>query len=69
MTLRSQLPKVKKNKNDKEQKINLDQELLNTKKQQLEDLQQDIQYSEENLNYEKEKLKRMKMFVHSVEAL
>jgi len=69
MTLRSQLPKVKKNKNDKEQKINLDQELLNTKKQQLEDLQQDIQYSEENLNYEKGKLKRMKMFVHSVEAL
>ena len=69
MTLRSQLPKVKKNKNDKEQKINLDQELLNTKKQQLEDLQQDIQYSEENLNFEKEKLKRMKMFVHTVEAL
>jgi len=69
MTLRSQLSKVKKNKKDKEQKVYYDQVLLNTKKQQLEDLQQDIQYSEENLNCEKEKLKRMKMFVHTVEAL
>ena len=69
MTLRSQLSKVKKNKKDKEQKVYYDQVLLNTKKQQLEDLQQDIQYSEENLNFEKEKLKRMKMFVHTVEAL
>ena len=69
MTLRSQLSKVKKNKKDKEQKVYYGQVLLNTKKQQLEDLQQDIQYSEENLNYEKEKLKRMKMFVHTVEAL
>ena len=69
MTLRSQLSKVKKNKKDKEQKVYYGQVLLNTKKQQLEDLQQDIQYSEENLNCEKEKLKRMKMFVHTVEAL